>query len=88
MAKGSLSPDSQPTIDCQDIALIRSRGKVKVDGRIRQGCQHKMPPFILVVTNPHLLMTLTSRCRLPYAEAAICGLDVNPLSPPVNSSDS
>ena len=88
MAKGSLPPDSQPTIDGQDIALIRSRGKVKVDGRIRQGCQRKMPPFILVVDTPTWLITLTSRCRLPYAEAAICGLDVNPLSPPVISSDS
>ena len=54
IAKGSLPPDSQPTIDCQDVALIRSRGKVKVDGRIRQGCQRKMPPLILVVDNPHL----------------------------------
>ena len=54
MAKENLHPDSQPTIDCQDIALIRSRGKVKVDGLIRQGCQRKMPPFILVVDTPHL----------------------------------
>ena len=88
MAKENLPPDSQPTIDCQDIALIRSRGKVKVDGLIRQGCQRKMPPFIQVVDTPTWLMTLTSRCRLLYAEAAICGLDVNPLSPSVISSDS
>ena len=88
MAKRSLTTDSQPTIELEAVGVKRRHRKVKVLGRLRLVCRRKAPPFILVVDTPTWLITLTSRCRLPYAEAAICGLDVNPLSPPVISSDS